>query len=234
LNNPKDDIQRLRKEYQNRSNRKEFLDLYSFFTSSYLFTIQQRERAILHVLKNHNQKSLKEMKILEIGCGGGFLLMDFVKYGASQHNIWGIDLLFDRLRNALVILPSGNIVNADGQELPFESRSFDILLQSMAFSSILNPSVRSNMAAEMIRVLKDNGVILWYDFWWNPSNRQTAGIRPREIQRLFPKCQIQKKKITLAPPIARRIVPITWQFALFLESLTIFNSHYLALITKDR
>jgi hypothetical protein len=37
-------------------------------------------------------------------------------------------------------------------------------------------------------------------------------------------------EITSAPPIARRVVPISWMLALFLESLKIFNSHYLVAI----
>jgi hypothetical protein len=72
----------------------------------------------------------------------------------------------------------------------------------------------------------------------NPTNPQTRGIRPaetcpersRRIIRLFPNCRYEFHKITLAPPIARRIVPISWMLALFLESLKIFNSHYLVAI----
>jgi len=82
----------------------------------------------------------------------------------------------------------------------------------------------------MLRVLKPNGIILWYDFWLNPTNPQTRGIRPKEIRELFPNCNFEFHKITLAPPIARRIVPLSWGLALFLEGLKIFNSHYLVVI----
>jgi len=51
-----------------------------------------------------------------------------------------------------------------------------------------------------------------------------------EIKRLFPGCRYEFHKITLAPPIARRVVPISWIAALFLENLKIFNTHYLAVI----
>ncbi len=40
---------------------------------------------------------------------------------------------------------------------------------------------------------------------------------------MFPNCAIELHKITLAPPIARRVVKVSWMLALFLESLTIFN-----------
>ena len=82
----------------------------------------------------------------------------------------------------------------------------------------------------MIRVLHPGGMILWYDFWLNPTNPQTRGIRPSEIRRLFPGTLVELHKITLAPPLARRIVPLAWGLAFFMESLKIFNTHYLAAI----
>ena len=83
----------------------------------------------------------------------------------------------------------------------------------------------------MLRVLrspdpasgKPGGMILWYDFWLNPINPQTRGIRPAEIKRLFPNCLYEFHRITLAPPIARKLAPISWGLCLFLESLKIFN-----------
>jgi len=86
------------------------------------------------------------------------------------------------------------------------------------------------MALEMLRVLKPGGFVIWYDFWLNPTNKQTRGIKPAEIRQLFPRCKIQQKRVTLAPPIARRLVPFSWGLAYALESLKFLNSHYLALI----
>ena len=110
-------------------------------------------------------------------------------------------------------------------------------MQFTVFSSILDGEVKGDVANEMLRVTRPGGVILWYDFWLNPSNPQTRGIRPAEIKRLFPNCSYEFHRITLAPPLARRIVPISWILAYGLERLTIFNSHYLVairpLITDD-
>ena len=73
-------------------------------------------------------------------------------------------------------------------------------------------------------------MILRYDFRLNPTNPQTRGTRPKEIKRLFPGCAFEFHKITLAPPLARRVVPVSWMLACGLERLTIFNSHYLVAI----
>jgi hypothetical protein len=69
--------------------------------------------------------------------------------------------------------------------------------------------------------------------WLNPANPQTRGIRPVEIRRLFPGCHFTFERITLAPPIARRLASFSWGLCMFLESLKIFNiipfgdTHYL-------
>lgn len=227
------DIQRLRQEYQARANRLRGVNPYSFFNPSHLFIIQQRERKILDLLRDFGENELSKMQILEVGCGNGAVLLDLVRFGADPCHVWGIDLIYNRLKNAKDVLTSGKFLSGDGQSLPFQSQSFDLLLQFTAFSSILDPKIKQNMAAEMLRVLKPRGAILWYDFWWNPTNPQTVGVKPKEIKVLFSNCEYVFQKITLAPPLARRIVPISWQLAVLLESLKLFNSHYLVLIKKS-
>lgn len=226
------DLDRLRAEYESRKSRFPGDDRYSLANRAYAFAIQQRQRSLLKLLRKLDQVDLSNKDILEIGCGSGGVLDEFCKLGVKSESIYGIDLLFDRLEVAHQRLPAAGISNADGQNLPFPEDSFDLVLQYTAFSSILDPLIKKNMAADILRVLKQGGSIIWYDFWWNPTNRQTRGITPREITKLFPNCKSRFSKITLAPPIARRVVPISWKLAAFLESVTFMNSHYLAIIKK--
>ena len=226
------DIQRLREEYRSRETRLKESDIYALSNPAHLFMIQQRERAILKLLRKKGLEFLVEKQILEIGCGKGTVLLDFVRQGADPERLWGVDLLVDRLGEAKHHLPSSQFTNADGQFLPFPESSFDMILQFTAFSSVLDPKIKQQMAGEILRVLKSDGVILWYDFWLNPTNPQTAGIRLKEIRRLFLDCDLTIRKITLAPPIARRIAPCSRVLAMILETLTVFNSHYLVLIQK--
>lgn len=228
----KNDLIRLRMEYENRKLRNTGKDRYSFFYSPYLFSITQRQRSFLKVLKNNNLHLLQNKQILEIGCGGGGVLLEFLNLGISPNQLFGIDLLFDRLVDAHKKLPSSGLECANGQSLPFPNSSFDLVLQFTAFSSILDNEIKKQMACEMLRVLKPDGAIIWYDFWLNPTNKQTKGITPKEIRELFPNCIFDFHRITLAPPIASRVVPISWSLALLLESMKVFNSHYLVSIGK--
>lgn len=225
-----DDIIRLREEYEDRRRRFAGSDVYSWFNPANLFTIQQRQRAVLKVLKEQGLIDLSNLQILEMGCGAGGVLAEFLGFGVPPCNLYGVDLLNDRLTHAHHWLPGSSFANADGQYLPFPSRSFDLVMQYTAISSILDSDIRRNICAELMRVVKPGGLILSYDFWLNPTNPQTRGIRPSEIRRLFPGCRFEFQRITLAPPIARRSVPISWLLSAFLEKLSLFNSHYLVAI----
>jgi len=236
--NPLDDIARLRNEYERRKQRFAQSDLYSLFNVANLFIIQGRQRQVLAALKKNGFTDLSNLRILEMGCGGGGVLTEYLGFGASPENLIGVDLLFDRLHHARHILPGSGFANADGQSLPYPSGTFDLVLQYTAISSILDPQIRRNICAELLRVLRSpdpasgklGGLLLWYDFWLNPANPQTRGVRPQEIRDLFPGCNFEFHRLTLVPPLARRLVPLSWGLALFLERLKIFNSHYLAAI----
>jgi ubiquinone/menaquinone biosynthesis C-methylase UbiE len=221
---------RLRAEFYRRDHSADVKELYSFSNESHLFMIQQRQRAILKCLRSNGFHSLTGKRILDVGCGNGSMFFEFLRLDLLPGNLHGVDLLLDRLESAHQVFPNLPLTNADGQDLPYASNSFDMTMQFTVFSSILDNAVRVNLAREMVRVLKPGGLLLWYDFWINPTNHQTRGIRLAEICRLFPGCTYEVYKITLAPPITRRIVPIFWGLALFLESLKIFNTHYLVVI----
>ena len=149
-----DDITRLRNEYEDRKQRFAKSDLYSLFNQANLFILQQRQREVLAILKKNGFTDLSNLLILEMGCGGGGVLTEFLGFGASPENLFGLDLLFERLLHAHHILPGSGFANADGQSLPYPSKTFDLVLQYTAISSILDPEVRRNICADMLRVLR--------------------------------------------------------------------------------
>lgn len=223
------DIDRLRNEYARRRASSFDQEVYSVFNKTNVFILQQRQLALLSLLRQQ-RKSLKGKAVLEIGCGRGGVLIEYLGYGADATNLYGIDLLHDRLVDGKQRVQDLPLACADGQSLPFAHHRFDVVLQYTAFSSILDQAIKRTMAQEMLRVVKPDGLVIWYDFWLNPTNPQTKGIRKPEIKNLFPDCDFKFKKITLAPPISRRLVPVSWILALLLEKLTIFNTHYLVAI----
>ena len=54
-------------------------------------------------------------------------------------------------------------------------------MQSTCFTSILDQEMKKSIAREVLRVLKDEGIILWYDFRYNnPKNPDVKGIEKKK------------------------------------------------------
>jgi ubiquinone/menaquinone biosynthesis C-methylase UbiE len=208
--------------------------LYSWFNSGQLFRIQQLERQILTTLRSRGICPFTDKTILEIGCGNGYWLREFVKWGATPNNITGVDLLHDRVARAKELCPQGvEIQCANATSLAIHDRSFDLVCQFTVFTSVLDWNTKKLMALEMLRVAKEAGTIIWYDYHTNnPRNRDVRGIRKREITELFPGCDIELQRVTLAPPLARFLAPYSWLTCYAIEHLKVFNTHYLGVIRK--
>jgi ubiquinone/menaquinone biosynthesis C-methylase UbiE len=207
---------------------------YSWFNSGHLFMVQERERRLLALLKRHGVVPLNIKKILEVGCGTGYWLREFIKWGARPENVTGVDLLADRVVEAKKLCPEAvRIQCGSAAELTLPDEAFDLVFQSTVFTSILDPSMRRQVASEMLRVVKKDGLIVWYDYHVNnPWNPDVQGVKKREIHQLFPECRVDLRRITLAPPLARLLAPYSWLACYFLEKLPFLCTHYLGVIQK--
>ena len=205
---------------------------YSWFNPGHLFIIQQRERETLNLLRSHNFADFQKERILEIGCGAGYWIREFIKWGARPEHMAGVDLLPDRIAEARRLCPEAVTLQCgSARELEFPDATFDLVLQSTVFTSILDLGMKRRIASEMLRVVKADGLILWYDYHVNnPWNSDVQGVKKREIYEFFPRCRIDLRRITLAPPITRWLAPRSWLACHVLERLRIFNTHYLVAI----
>jgi len=208
--------------------------LYSRFNPGHLFLVQEREKRFVALLSRHGCVPLEEKRILEIGCGTGDLLRDFVKWGANPHNVAGVDLLPDRVSEALRLCPKEmRIARGNAANLSFPDGYFDLVIQSTVFTSVLDDQVKSQMASEMRRVVKPQGFIFWYDYHMNnPRNPDVRGVKSKEIRVLFPQCEIALQRITLAPPLARLLAPYSWLLCYFLSKVPWLCTHYIGVIRK--
>lgn len=208
--------------------------LYSCFNLGNLFMLQERERGVLSILAQAGWSSLHGAQILDVGCGNGLWIRDLIRWGADPSSITGVDLLESRVANARSLIPAEVTVqcgNATVLEVPDES--FDLIVQSTVFTSILNEGVRRQLAREMLRVLKPTGLILWYDFHVNnPRNPDVRGVSRCEIQGLFKGCDIELRRMTLAPPITRLVAPVSWWACQFFSLIPFLCTHYLGTIRK--
>ena len=226
------EVQRVEEIYERRSRTAK--PVYGYMYPANLFNIQERERRILGRINALYEGSLEHLRILEVGCGWGFWLRAFIAWGANPECVAGIDILPERVEKARKSLPSSVDVRCvPATRLPYPDSQFDLVFQSTVFSSIPDEHTRKSAAKEMLRVLKPDGVILWYDFLiGNPRNRDVRGIRMREINELFPRCVISSERLTLPPPLTRLLVPRARLLCSLIAWSNIASVCHLAVIRK--
>ena len=201
---------------------------YSPSNPAHLFIRHTVERALVEMLP-----PLDSRRVLEVGCGAGQLLADLETLGASRERLAGIDLVPDRVAAARGRLPGADIREGDGASLPWEDESFDVVLQSMMLSSVLDPGVRTAATKEMARVLAPDGVVVSYDFFVrSPGNRGVRPLSRSELAQLFPGFTMRWRRVTLAPPLVRLLVPRLRPLAAGLQALRVFDTHAMAVLRR--
>ena len=158
------------------------------------------EYKILEVKKH--EKTKKELKILDVGCGDGSSEEFFSKH-FSKSKITGIDVSKVSIKVAKdKKIPRCSFLNYDGEKIPFKDNTFDVIFVACVFHHI-NKNFHQKIADEIMRVLKPKGRL--YIFEHNPLNPLTQYmvndcifdknaelIRSSELVKLF---KIMKKEI---------------------------------------
>ena len=222
---------RVRKVYDRRAGRG--LDSrYDYWQPANLFIYQARERALLSLLTGARALPIGDRRVLDVGCGDGSVLQDFLRSGAIAENLYGCDLLPGRIESARARLPGATLETADAQSLSYEDGFFDIVLAFTLLSSVLDDAARHRIARELVRVTRTGGRIVIYDFWLNPFNRDVRPLRRDALGALFPGRRIDFRRTTLAPPLVRALVKAPGgRFACsVLEMIPFLNTHYVAAV----
>jgi 2-polyprenyl-6-hydroxyphenyl methylase/3-demethylubiquinone-9 3-methyltransferase len=160
-------------------------------------------------------------KILDVGCGGGFLTNALAQAG---HDAVGIDLSANSLKvaSAKDATKSVRYIQADALHLPFPENSFDVVCAMDLLEHVERPD---RIVAEASRVLKQKGLFFFHTFnrnplswliiikgveWWMPSTPKRLHvyelfIKPEELNHWCGREQIHIRKIQgLTPKFSLR------------------------------
>jgi ubiquinone/menaquinone biosynthesis C-methylase UbiE len=226
------ELERIRTEYRRRALEIPH-DFYRWNRPVNLYIQCQLMRDAIAMLDRAGLFPLDGRSIADIGCGSGTWLLEFAQWGSDVASLSGIDLDGKRVDRARAVLPGADLHSGSAAHLPWADGTQDMVTQFTLFSSILSSELKQTVAAEMLRVLRPNGFVLWYDLRFdNPKNPNVRAIGVPEIHKLFPNCKVTVQKVTLAPPIARAVVPHSWILAAALEKLPFLRTHHLMLIQK--
>lgn len=199
--------QAVQARYARRDGAQDALRYQLMASASALQAQQERLRTLVKLWNAHGWSSLADLAITEVGCGAGGNLQDLLRLGASPARLQGLELIAERAAQARAALPAAvHIAEGDATQAPMAEGSQQAVLAFTLFSSLLDAAFRRHMAETLWRWAAPGGGVLVYDFVVdNPNNPDVRGVPLAELRQLFPKARAQSRRITLAPPIARRL-----------------------------
>lgn len=227
------EVRRIRTAFENREEPRlsEWIPSLNLYGR---YAYNDRLTMLVHALRQSGVESLNGKKILDVGCGGGTLLRYLFDFGAKPKNCFGIELLEQSLRSAKEFSPNTSFFVANAAQIPFPDETFDMVFQSLVFTSVLDPQIKRAIASEVLRVLRKPGLFVWYDFMYNnPRNKNVKGIGRREIWELLPGCKLRFWRLTVAPPIGRIIGELSPFLFQLLSRVPFLCTHYLCIAEKQ-
>lgn len=226
-----DEPQSVRERYARRAAQD---PRYSLLNPAALLALQERQRAMLALFKQLGFADLSVLRLHEVGSGTGSNLVEFLLMGFAPENLSGVELLAERHATARARLPEAvSLAQGDALALSPPTGSVDIVLQATVFSSLLDDAFQQQLAESMWAAVKPGGGVLWYDFTVNnPRNPDVRGVPLSRLRQLFPQAQVRARRVTLAPPIARALVPIHPALYAVTNALPLLRTHVLAWLAK--
>ena len=209
---------------------------YSSLSADVCLRRQELERAIVRLMKELRIRDVSNLRLLDLGCGNGDNLLQLLRLGFEAKNMTGVELIEDRAIKAKARLPAEIRIHCcDALDMPESGGGFDIVFQSLVFSSILDDSYQEELARRMWAATKPGGGILWYDFMYNnPRNADVRGVTRKRINELFGNTAPRFRRITLAPPISRAVTGIhPFLYGVF-NCAPILRTHYFGWIPKPK
>lgn len=193
----------------------------------------ERREALRDLLAAEGRLPLARQRVLDVGCGSGEVLASLVDDGAEPDLLYGVDLRADAIDEARRAHPGMHWQSGNAERIELPSASFDLVLAFTVFSSILDDAMARNLAAEIARLLRPGGALVWYDFRYaSPYNANVRAMTAARIAQLFPGWPSTMRTLTVLPPLARRLgraAPVLYPL---LARVTPLRSHRLGLMRR--
>ncbi len=205
---------------------------YSLLDPAALLAWQERQRAIAQCLRRLGFTDVARLRLLEVGSGAGANLLEFLRLGFAPESLAGIELLPERHAAAQRSLPAAvQLTLGDATAAPLPEA--DVVFQATVFSSLLDDAFQQRLADAMWRAAKPGGGVLWYDFTVNnPRNPDVRGVPLARVRQLFPHGVLRHQRLTLAPPVARAVVPLWAPLYTVFNAVPLLRTHLLCWVAK--
>ena len=130
------------------------------------------EDVIRFMARNYYSKNRSEIKVLDIGCGGGANTWYLATERFNTYAFDGSSSAVEKTKDLIKVMGvSANVIVCDAANLPYEDNFFDVVIDSAVIYANTMQGINS-IISECCRVLKKGGSL----FCSGLFNNETSGI----------------------------------------------------------
>jgi SAM-dependent methyltransferase len=146
--------------------------------------------------------------LLDVGCGSGTSLFQFVRLGFRPENMSGVDTSEDRIAAARMTLPTADFRSESAERMSHETGKFDVVFESTLFMMLTSDDTAARIAREMIRVTRPGGYLVLADWRYaEPRSTTHKAVSTKRIRTLFDVGAatqiVARERGALIPPLGR-------------------------------
>ena len=197
------------------------------------FAIDRANIAALRVADIDRQSA----RVLDVGCGSGASLLQFLRLGFNPANLYGIDMSEERIAEARARLNGISFKVADARFIPQSDASIDLVFESTMLGTLDDPELLQAIARDMLRVTRPAGFIMLCD--WRYSRKGSGvktAINPAMIAKLFDVGRatevVSRAKGALVPPLGRRLSRFAPSLYFLAQALLPFTAGQITTVLK--
>ena len=147
-------------------------------------------------------------RILDVGCGSGAGLIQFLRLGFRPDQLSGIDISQERIDDARRSLPSVDFKCESADALSYAAGSFDVVFESTMFVLLPSEDMARAIARQMVRVTRPGGYLMLVDWRYSkPGSDVYKAMNRKRIGELFEvgskTSVVARERGALVPPLGR-------------------------------
>ncbi len=147
-------------------------------------------------------------RVLDVGCGTGASLLQFIRLGFRPENMTGVDNGEERIAQARERFPTIDFRCESAERMSFPEETFDLVFESTLFMMLTSEEVAHRIAGEMIRVTRPGGYLMLVDWRYaRPGSDEHRAMTPKRIASLFDvgsrTTVVARERGALVPPLGR-------------------------------
>ena len=165
------------------------------------------ERANIRALQRL-QLDRDNARVLDVGCGTGSSLLQFIKLGFLPQNLTGVDSGAERIEQARARFPNVEFRCESADRMSIPDSAFDLAFESTLFMMLTSEEIAQRIAREMLRVTRRGGYVMLADWRYaGPRSQDHRAMTSKRIASLFDvgdaTTVVARERGALVPPLGR-------------------------------